>query len=302
MAAAAAFAAPHAGSAAIADVAAMAALRALAIAARDPDAGSAAAHQPMLRLRVRLRAAADDLVCRAGSDVERAATRAACTVFLSLVFRPSSCGSGAGGAASTTATSEEAASGTSGIASAQMEAICRRSERYVGLASQSVALVTSHALRHLRELISAAPPPSAAYNELIVGEWMAWRSGRRACTQTPRTDTASGAELGNGLGSDGVRRGGVASGGLGCVLTFGYSPHVTRLLATAAATEHFTVRLPPHHAARPSASAHFHAGATARVVIALSAAWQLQGAGACTTGHAAEVAKTDPWGTSAHCT
>mmetsp|Transcript_709 Transcript_709/g.2129 ORF Transcript_709/g.2129 Transcript_709/m.2129 type:complete len:96 (+) Transcript_709:565-852(+) len=72
----------------------MAAIRELAAVAREPDAGSAAARQgpSMLRLRVRLRAAADELVCRAGSDLERVATQAACTVFLSLVFRPSSGG------------------------------------------------------------------------------------------------------------------------------------------------------------------------------------------------------------------
>eukprot|EP00962_Isochrysis_galbana_P011058 scaffold3096_cov115-Isochrysis_galbana.AAC.3 len=222
----------------------MAALRELAAVAREPDAGSAAARQPMLRLRVRLRAAADELVCRAGSDLERAATRAACTVFLSLVFRPSSGGSSTSGTASATTTAQAAAAGASGSASAELEAIWRRSERYVDLASQSVSLVASYALRQLRELISAAPPPSAAYNEHIVGEWMAWRSSRRVGEQEEDTSGTLASQRDCGLGSDGGRRRGVMSGGLGCVLTFGYSPHVTRLLETAAATEHFTAQAP----------------------------------------------------------
>jgi len=187
-----------------------------------------------------LRAAADELVCRAGSDLERVATQAACTVFLSLVFRPSSGGSSTSGAASSTTTAQAAAAGTSGSASAELEAIWRRSERYVDLASQSVSLVANYALRQLlRELISAAPPPSAAYNEHIVGERMVWRSSRRVGEQEEDTSGAMASQRDRGLGSDGGRRRGVMSGGVGFVLTFGYSPHVTRLLETAA-TEHFT--------------------------------------------------------------
>ena len=242
----------------MADEAALRAIRALDEAARraasEPAGGTLSAHQPVLQLHVVLRARADELVHHAGSDIERAAVRLACTIYLSLVLRRSShpdlsASANSRAAAMTVAQMGESLSSESG---SELESICKRSERYVELASRSSSLVTSHALRHLREMISAAPPPSADYNEHIVGAWIAWRSSRLSDEQAEGEHVAhAGHTWRDGSSGSGRRWGGITSGGLGCVLTFGYSPHVTRLLAAAAATEHFTVRSRPSRCCCP---------------------------------------------------
>jgi len=214
---------------------ALTAIRALDAAVHDAASEPVTVSQPLLHLHVRLRAVADELVQKAELDGQRAAVRLACTTFLSLVVRPAA--SRSSGGASTSAAATDLTVDSNGISVAnELDAMRRRSERYQGFASRSTSLITSHALRQLRELLSAAPPPSAAYNDRIVGAWLEWRSSRSSDEQ------AEGSVSRRSFGKTAGRWGGVTSGGLGCVLTFGYSPHVTRLLATAAATEHFTVR------------------------------------------------------------
>jgi len=205
--------------------------------AAEGEVGHAALLPPLLRLHVRLRAAADELVEAAPDSSERCAVRLASTMFLSLVVWPSLAGhsdvaasAAAGAATASTLAAAAAADMHRSDTALARDALLRRSERYIAFASRSTSQIAAHAIRQagevcrrrhgrpssttrprhvhrpLREMLAATPRPAALYSDSIVGAWIAWK----------RSDGGGGGGGGgDGCGGGGGAAGGAAAAGLG---------------------------------------------------------------------------------------